>query len=145
MSTQSPEPKAYHNAGHAVATALIEREHASDAPCDNPHHHARWNAEYEVMTALAGVIAERMFVGEVDATGATNDISHAFRHVGALTQIPGEQAAYVAFLNARVEHLLERNRAFIEHTASAVASSDRPANDVAREFLPSDRTSIERA
>jgi hypothetical protein len=123
----------YHNAGHAAATALIEVERERDGGCDDAAHKNRWNAEYEAMTALGGVVAERMFLGKVEPNGATNDIANAFRHVGALTSIPGEQAAYVALLNARVEYLLERHRDFVAHVASAIASTGRAPNDIARE------------
>lgn len=126
----------YHNAGHAAATALIESQHEGGR-CTDPSHDVRWNAEYEAMSALGGVIAERMFIGAVDSTGATNDIANAFRHIGALTAIPGEQAAYVALLNARVEYLLERHRDFVAHVASEIATTGRAPNDIAREHVRS--------
>ena len=126
-----PTPSHYHNAGHAVATALIENEHTG-RQCQDEAHGLRWNAEYEAMAALGGVIAERLFLGVVEPAGAKNDIENAFRHVSALTSIPGEQAAYVNFLNTRVEYLLEKNRAFVQHVAVALESSDRKANDIAR-------------
>ena len=87
------------------------------------------------MTALGGVIAERLFLGAVEPNGAKNDIENAFRHVSALTSIPGEQAAYVAFLNARVEYLLGGHWDFIEHVATALEKTGRPANDIAREVV----------
>ncbi len=124
-----------HNAGHAVATALVEREHAVESTCVSDEHSKRWNAEYEAMTALGGVIAERLFLGVVEATGARNDIENAFRHVSALTSIPGEQAAYVAFLNTRVEYLLAAHRDFIEHVATTLEATGREANDIAREHV----------
>ena len=123
--------KTYHNAGHAVAKALIETAGHEQA-CENAAHRTRWNAEYEAMTALGGVIAERIFLGAVEPTGAKNDIENAFRHVSALTPVPGEQAAYVSFLNARVEYLLERHRDFIEYVASTLESAGGQANDIAR-------------
>ena len=126
----------YHNAGHAAATALIELQHERDR-CTDVSHEARWNAECEAMTALGGVVAERMFLGAVEPAGATNDIANAFRHVGALTAIPGEQAAYVALLNARVEYLLEGHREFVAHVANAIVTTGRTPNDIAREEVRS--------
>lgn len=125
------DSKTYRNAGHAATTALIERGREAEA-CADPRHTHRWNAEYEAMTALGGVIAERMFLGAVEPAGATNDIANAFRHIGELTPIPGEQAAYVALLNARVEYLLERHRDFVAHVAQTIASTDGVPNDIAR-------------
>jgi hypothetical protein len=133
--TRAIPQAALHHAGHAVATALIERAHEGEAGCDADAHSKRWNAEYEVMTALGGVIAERLFRGEVEPNGAKNDIENAFRHVSALTPIPGEQAAYVAFLNTRVEYLLAEHRDFIEYVATAFEETGRPANDIAREAV----------
>lgn len=126
------KPLSYHNAGHAVATALIE--HAQwGRLCGEAAHDARWIAEYETMTALGGVIAERLFLGVVDPTGAKNDMENAFRHISALTPVPGEQAAYVNFLNTRVEYLLEKHRAFIDHVASAIDDGNvSTANAIAR-------------
>ncbi|MBV9263312.1 MAG: hypothetical protein JO324_03250 [Candidatus Eremiobacteraeota bacterium] len=114
-----------------MATALIEHARDTEA-CANPAHQARWNAEYEAMTALGSVVAERMFLNEIEATGARNDVANAFRHVAETTSIPGEQAAYVAYLSSRVEYLLQRHRDFIEYVASTLRDSGGNANEIAR-------------
>jgi hypothetical protein len=125
----------YHNAGHAVATALIEDAHAGHS-CGDVAHESRWSAEYNTMTALGGVVAERLFLGLVDPTGAKNDVENAFRHISALTGVPGEQTAYVNFLNSRVEYMLEQHRPFIDYVASMIDDGDlTSANDVARAAL----------
>ncbi len=124
-------PATYHNAGHAVATALIEAS-VSSTKCEDPSHDERWNAEYEAMTALGGVVAERLFLGVVEPAGAKNDIENAFRHISVLTSIPGEQAAYVTLMNTRVETLLGAHREFIQHVAETIERTDRPANEIAR-------------
>lgn len=132
MDAGTPTAASYHNAGHAVATALIEHDDGDEKHCANEAHRKRWNAEYEAMTALGSVIAERLFLGSVEPAGAQNDINNAFRHISALTPIPGEQVAYVAFLNARVECMLERHRDFIYHVATQLEKTGAPANDIAR-------------
>lgn len=131
---ESPTPSAasYHNAGHAAATALIERDIDQERSCPNDAHRKRWNAEYEAMTALGSVVAERLFLGTVEPDGARNDVNNAFRHISAITDVPGEQAAYVAFLSVRVEKLLERHRDFIHHVATQLELTGSPANDIAR-------------
>lgn len=126
-----PTSPHYHNAGHAVATALIEHARESEN-CQNPAHQERWNAEYEAMTALGSVVAERIFLSKVEPEAATNDMANAFRHVAVTTAIPGEQVAYVAYLSSRVEYLLERHRDFIEFVASELRDSNSNANDIAR-------------
>lgn len=128
---QKPASVHYHNAGHAVATALIEHARESEK-CSNPAHQARWNAEYEAMTALGSVVAERIFANRIEPTGAQNDVANAFRHIAVTTPIPGEQAAYVAYLSSRVEYLLERHRDFIEFVASKLRDSGGDANEIAR-------------
>lgn len=132
LESPTPSGASYHNAGHAVATALIERDVQHERTCPNEAHRKRWNAEYEAMTALGSVIAERLFLGTVEPDGARNDVNNAFRHISAITSVPGEQAAYIAFLNARVEYLLERHRDFIHHVATQLETTDSPANDIAR-------------
>ena len=84
------------------------------------------------MTALGGLIAERLFLGVVEPSGAKNDIENALRHISALTTVPGEQLSYITFLNSRVEYLLDRHRNFIEHVATTLEKSGGQANDVAR-------------
>ena len=121
----------YHNAGHAVATALIEHDLERER-CETSAHQARWNAEYEAMTALGSFAAERLCLGEIDPAGAKNDVANAFRHIAVTTPIPGEQTAYVAWLSLRVEHLLERHRDFIEFVASTLRESGGDANEIAR-------------
>jgi hypothetical protein len=128
--------KVIHNAGHAVATALIENDRGREQ-CENPAHQLRWNVEYEVMSALGSIIAEQLVLHTVEPQGASNDIANAIRHIQSLTTDPQEQLAYVAFLSARVSHVLERHLDFIEHVAKELESSERAANEIARSAVTS--------
>ncbi|HEV3153189.1 MAG TPA: hypothetical protein VGZ02_05255 [Candidatus Baltobacteraceae bacterium] len=133
-SDDAARAAAYHNAGHAVARALIDTG-AKDEVCSNPAHEQRRRAEFEAMTALGSVAAEHIFLGAAEPRGAENDIAFALKQIAAITPNAAEQRAYVDFLSVRVRCLLESHRDFVEYVALSLLQSGGDAAEIARSHV----------
>ena len=133
-SDEAARAACYHNAGHAVTSALVETV-ANGAVCSNPAHEQTHQAESKAMTALGGAVAERLFLGAAEPRGAENDIAFALQQIAAITPDAAEQTAYIDFLSVRVRCLFERHRDFLEYVALSLLQSGGDAAEITRSNL----------